>query len=73
MMINDSVEMKEFYFIKNYVRNLYKYTFMKIRPLLTKNEINNDLHFHKFIIDQEKELNFEGFIERIKHDHIQFF
>ena len=38
-----------------------------------KNEINNDLHFHKFIIDQEKELNFEGFIERIKHDQFNFF
>ena len=75
MMINDSVEMKAFYFIKkSWIRNWYKYTcYEQIRPLLMKNEINNELDFHKLIIDHKKELNFEGFIEKIKPGPIQFF
>ena len=75
MMVNDSVEMKEFYFIKkSWIRSWYKYTcYEQIRPLLMKNEINNELDFRKLIIDHKKELNFEGFIERTKPEPIQFF
>ena len=75
MMINDSVEKKEFYFIKkSWIRSWYKYTcYEQIRPLLIKNEINNELDFQKVIIDHNKEINFEGFIEKIKPEPIQFF
>ena len=75
MMINNSVEEKEFYFIKkSWIRSWYKYTcYEQIRPLLIKNEINNELDFHKIIIDHKKELNFEGFIEKAKPEPIQFF
>ena len=75
MMINNSVETKEFYFIKkSWIRSWYKYTcYEQIRPMLIKNEINNELDFHKIIIDHKKELNFEGFIEKTKPDPIQFF
>ena len=75
MMVNNSVELKEFYFIKkSWIRSWYKYTcYEKIRPLLIKNEINNEIDFHKTIMDHKKELNFEGFIEREKPEPIQFF
>jgi hypothetical protein len=75
MMINDSVEKKKFYFIKkSWIKSWYKYTcYEQIRPLLIKNEINNELDFHKIIIDHKKEINFEGFIEKAKPETIQFF
>ena len=75
MMINDSVETKEFYFIKKaWIKSWYKYTcYEKIRPLLMKHEINNEIDFHKIILDHKKELNFEGFIEKEKPEPIQFF
>ena len=75
MMINNSVELKEFYFIKkSWIRSWYKYTcYETIRPLLIKNEINNEIDFHKLIIDHKKELHFEGFIEREKPQPLQFF
>ena len=75
MMINDAVEMKEFYFIKkSWIRSWYKYTcYEQIRPILIKNEINNDIDFHKIILDHKKELNFEGFIEKTKPEAMQFF
>ena len=75
MMINDSVEKKEFYFIKkSWIKSWYKYTcYEQIRPLLIKNEINNELDFHKIIIDHKKEINFEGFVEKVKPETIQFF
>ena len=75
MMINDSVEKKEFYFIKkSWIRSWYKYTcYEQIRPLLIKNEINNEIDFHKIILDHKKEINFEGFIEKTKPEPIQFF
>ena len=75
MMINDAVEMKEFYFIKkSWIRSWYKYTcYEQIRPILIKNEINNDIDFHKIILDHKKELNFEGFIEKTKPESMQFF
>ena len=75
MMINDSVEMKEFYFIKkSWIKSWYKYTcYEQIRPILIKNEINNDIDFHKIILDHKKELNFEGFIEKTKPESMQFF
>ena len=58
MMINNSVELKEFYFIKkSWIRSWYKYTcYETIRPLLIKNEINNEIDFHKLIIDHKKEI-----------------
>jgi len=75
MMVNNGVEIKEFYFIKkSWIRKWYKYTcYEQIRPLLIKNEINNELDFHKIIIDHKKELNFEGFIEKSKPAEVQFF
>ena len=75
MMINNNVELKEFYFIrKSWIRSWYKYTcYETIRPLLIKNEINNEIDFHKLIIDHKKELHFEGFIEREKPEPLQFF
>lgn len=75
MMINNGVELKEFYFIKkSWIRSWYKYTcYEKIRPLLIKNEINNEIDFQKAILDHKKELNFEGFIEKEKPEPIQFF
>ena len=75
MMINDSVEMKEFYFVKkSWIRSWYKYScYEQIRPILIKNEINNDIDFHKIILDHKKELNFEGFIEKTKPESMQFF
>ena len=75
MMINNSVETKEFFFIKKaWIRSWYKYTcYEKIRPVLMKYQINNEIDFHKIIMDHKKELNFEGFIERQKPDPIQFF
>ena len=75
MMINNSIEQKEFYFIKkSWIRSWYKYTcYEKIRPLLIKNEINNEIDFHKTILDHKKELNFEGFIEKEKPEPIKFF
>jgi hypothetical protein len=75
MMINNGIEKKEFYFIKKlWIRSWYKYTcYEQLRPLLIKNEINNELDFHKLIIDHKKELNFEGFIEKTKPGAIQFF
>ena len=75
MMINNAVEEKEFYFIKkSWIRSWYKYTcYEQIRPLLIKNEINNELDFHKIIIDHKKEIHFEGFVEKTKPEPIQFF
>jgi hypothetical protein len=75
MMVNNSVETKEFFFIKKaWIRSWYKYTcYEKIRPVLMKYQINNEIDFHKIIMDHKKELNFEGFIERQKPDPIQFF
>ena len=75
MMVNNGLEKKEFYFIKKkWIRSWYKYTcYENIRPLLIKNEINNEIDFHKLIIDHKRELNFEGFIEKNKPEAIQFF
>ena len=75
MMINNGVERKEFYFIrKSWIKSWSKYTsYEQIRPLLIKNEINNELDFHKTIIDHKKELNFEGFTEKTKPGPIKFF
>ena len=75
MMINNGLEIKTFYFIrKNWVKSWYKYVcYEKIKPLLVKHEINNEIDFHKIIIDHKKELNFHGFTEREKPNKIQFF
>ena len=75
MMVSNSVETKEFFFIrKAWIRSWYKYTsYETIRPILMKFEINNELDFHKIIMDHKKEINFEGFIERQKPEAIQFF
>ena len=75
MRISDFVETKEFYFIKkSWIKSWYKYTcYEEIRPLLIENEINNEIDFHKLIIDHKKEINFEGFMERDKPPPIQFF
>ena len=75
MMVNNGVENKEFYFIrKSWINSWAKYTcYQQIRPLLIKNEINNELDFQKTIIDHKKELNFEGFTEKTKPGPIRFF
>ena len=75
MMTNDSLAIKEFYFIKkSWIKSWYKYTcYEEIRPLLLKYEINNELDFHDIIIKHKKKLNFEGFIEKTKPEAIQFF
>jgi hypothetical protein len=75
MMISNSVEIKEFYFIKkSWIKSWYKYTcYEKIRPLLIKNEINNEIDFNKIILDHKKEINFEGFVEKNKPPPLQFF
>ena len=75
MLVNNGVEYQEFYFIrKSWIKSWAKYTeYDKIRPLLIKNEINNELDFHKTILDHKKELNFEGFIEKDKPGPIRFF
>ena len=75
MLVNNGVEYQDFFFIrKSWIKSWAKYTcYHQIRPLLTKNEINNELDFHKTIIDHKKELNFEGFIEKTKPGPIRFF
>ena len=75
MLVNNGVEYQDFFFIrKSWIKSWAKYTcYNQIRPLLIKNEINNELDFHKTIIDHKKELNFEGFIEKEKPGPIRFF
>ena len=75
MLVNNGVENQEFYFIKkSWINSWAKYTnYDQIRPLLIKNEINNEIDFHKTIIDHRKEINFEGFIEKTKPGPIRFF
>ena len=75
MLINNGFKRKEFYFIKkSWMKSWYKYTgYEQIGPLLMKNEINNDIDFHKIILDHKKEINFEGFIEKTKPGPLKFF
>ena len=75
MLVNNGVENQEFYFIKKcWIQDWAKYTsYIQIRPLLIKNEINNEIDFQKLIIDHKKELNFEGFIEKEKPGPVKFF
>jgi hypothetical protein len=75
MMVNNGVERKEFYFIrKSWIKSWSKYTsYEQIRPLLIKNEINNELDFQKIILDHKKEINFDGFMEKTKPGPIKFF
>jgi len=75
MLINNGVEKQEFYFIrKSWIKSWAKYTsYIQIRPLLIKNEINNEIDFQKLILDHKKELNFEGFVEKDKPGPIKFF
>ena len=75
MLVNNGVEEQEFYFIrKNWIKSWAKYTgYQQIKPLLIKNEINNEIDFHKTIMDHKKELNFEGFNEKTKPGPIRFF
>ena len=74
-MVNNGVERKEFYFIrKSWIKSWSKYTsYEQIRPLLIKNEINNELDFQKIILDHKKEINFDGFMEKTKPGPIKFF
>ena len=46
MLINNGVEKQEFYFIrKSWIKSWAKYTsYIQIRPLLIKNEINNEIN-----------------------------
>ena len=75
MLVNNGVEEQEFYFIKkSWIQSWAKYTsYIQIKPLLIKNEINNEIDFQKLIIDHKKELNFEGFIEKEKPGPVKFF
>ena len=75
IMVNNNLEVREFYFVrKNWIKSWYNYTcYQNIKPLLVKNEINNELDFQKIIIDHKKELDFQGFTEKEKPDPIQFF
>ena len=75
MLINNGIEYQDFFFIrKSWIKSWAKYTcYHQIRPLLIKNEINNELDFHKTIIDHKKELNFEGFVEKEKPGPLRFF
>jgi hypothetical protein len=75
MLVNNGVEHQEFYFIrKSWIKSWAKYTsYDKIRNLLREKEINNEIDFHKIILDHKNEINFEGFIEKDKPGPIRFF
>jgi len=75
MLVNNGVEQQEFYFIrKSWIKSWAKYTsYDKIRNLLIQKEINNEIDFHKIILDHKNEINFEGFIEKDKPGPIRFF
>ena len=74
MMTNNKIETLDFYFIKkSWIKSWYQYTYYKrIRPLLMKNEINNEIDFHKAIIDSKK-IDFDILAEKVKPPPIQFF
>ena len=75
MLVNNGVELQEFYFIrKSWIKSWAKYTsYDKIRNILIKKEINNEIDFHKIILDHKSEINFEGFVEKDKPGPIRFF
>ena len=75
MLVNNGIEKQDFYFIrKSWIQSWAKYTgYEHVKPLLIKNEINNEIDFHKIILDHKRELNFEGFIEKNKPGPIRFF